>query len=71
VGRGLVGDLAGGYRAAEGWSVEVVRLSRTPDRHDGEWIRIRYCGFYVRDTRGIVELERHVSLAGLKDALAA
>jgi hypothetical protein len=23
-----------------GWAVEVVRLSGTPDKHNGEWIRV-------------------------------
>ncbi len=29
--------MADRYRTGDGWSVEVVRLTCTPDRHDGEW----------------------------------
>ena len=35
------------YRTADGWSVEVVHLEVTPDRHDGEWIRLRQHGCWV------------------------
>jgi hypothetical protein len=35
------------YHTGDGWTVEVVRLTGTPDRHDGEWIRIRYFGWHV------------------------
>jgi hypothetical protein len=68
---GLVGDR---YRAAGGWSVEVVCLTATPDHHDGEWIRVRFCGFHVADVRSAAELERWFPLASLEPetlALAA
>jgi len=49
--------MADRYRTADGlWTVEVVRLTGTPDRHDGVWLRIRHHGFYVADVRGIIEL---------------
>jgi hypothetical protein len=35
------------FRTADGWSVEVVRLTGTPDHHDGEWLRVNYFGFHV------------------------
>jgi hypothetical protein len=54
------------YRTEDGWSVEVVWLSCTPDHHDGEWLRIRYFGFHVSDVRSVSELERWFSLASLK-----
>src|SRR5450755_2163100 len=43
--------MADRYRTADGWSVEVVRLSMTPDHQDGTWIRVRYYDFYVADVR--------------------
>lgn len=58
------------YRSSDGcWSVEVVRLAGTPDRHDGEWLRIRYFGWYVHDAHSVAELEHYVSLSELEDAL--
>jgi hypothetical protein len=60
---GVVGDR---YRAPGGWTVEVVCLAGTPDRHDGEWIRLRYYGFYVADVRSAGELERWFPLASLE-----
>ena len=59
--------MADRYRTSDGWSVEVVRLACTPDRHDGEWLRIRHLGWYIRDTRSIAELEQYVSLADLEE----
>ena len=66
---GQYGDVAARYRTADGWSVEVVRLSGTPDKHDGEWIRVRQFGWFVADVRSIACLERYVALAELQDAL--
>jgi hypothetical protein len=40
--------------------VEVICLAGTPDRHDGEWIRVRYHGFYV-ESSGIAVEGRHLS----------
>src|SRR5260221_10947799 len=66
-----MGGMADRYRTGDGWSVEVVRLTCTPDRHDGEWLRIRHLGYDIRDTRNIAVLEQYVSLADLEaDALA-
>jgi hypothetical protein len=36
------------YRTADGWAVEVVELSATPDRNDGERLKVTYCGFFAR-----------------------
>jgi hypothetical protein len=56
------------YRTRDGrYTVETVQLSGTPDRHDGEWIRVRYCGFCLADVRKIPDLERYVALAELVD----
>lgn len=58
------------YRTSDGcWSVEIVRLTETPNKRDGEWIRLRQYGFYVADLRSVAELERYVALAELQDAL--
>jgi hypothetical protein len=43
------GRMADRYRTEDGWSVEVVWLTCTPDHHDGEWLRVRYCGYIVQD----------------------
>src|SRR5258708_6382290 len=51
------------------WSVEIVRLTGTPNKRDGEWIRLRQHGFYVADLRSVAELESYVALAELEDAL--
>jgi hypothetical protein len=53
------------YRTVDGWTVEVVQLSCTPNHCDGEWLRIRYFGFHVADVRSVAELERWVPLASL------
>lgn len=39
----IVGDR---YRTPDGWAVEVVGLSATPDRNDGERLKVTYCGFF-------------------------
>lgn len=59
------------YRTSDGrWRVEVVRLTGTPDRHDGEWIRVRYSGWYVADVRTVEHLAEFLDLADLaEDAL--
>jgi hypothetical protein len=59
------------FRTADGWSVETVRLSQTPNHHDGEWIRVRHLGFYVADLRSVAELARYFPLDELEpDGLA-
>jgi hypothetical protein len=67
---GQDGSMADRYHTRDGWSVEVVRLTCTPDRHDGEWLRIRYLGYYVHDARSVMELESYIPLSELEDALA-
>ena len=63
--------MADRYRTADGWSVEVVNLTGTPDRHDGQWLRVCYCNYWVADVQSIAELEQWFPLADLEsDALA-
>jgi hypothetical protein len=62
------GHMACRYRTRDGWWVEIVQLTCTPDHHDGQWLRIRYCGYYVHDARDITELKRYVRLAELEEA---
>jgi hypothetical protein len=38
------------YRTSDGWAVEVVGLSATPDRNDGERLKVTYCGFFVESS---------------------
>jgi hypothetical protein len=54
------------YRTASGWSVEPVSLTLTPDRHDGQWRRVRYLGYFVTDVRTIAEVEQWIPLADLE-----
>lgn len=35
------------YRTVDGWVIEVVELSATPDHSDGECLKVTYCGFFV------------------------
>jgi hypothetical protein len=57
--------MADRWPAPGGWTVEVVRLSLTPDRHDGEWIRLKQFGAFHADVRTPAEVERwsHRSMA--------
>jgi hypothetical protein len=57
------------YRTADGWSVEVVRLSGTPDHHDGDWLRVCYFGSYVADVRTPEELTRYFPLSDLEPSV--
>jgi hypothetical protein len=58
------------YRTASGWSVEPVSLTLTPDRHDGQWLRVRYLGYYIADCGSVAELERWIPLTEMeRDAL--
>jgi hypothetical protein len=41
------GEMAERYRTADGWSVEVVRLTGTQDHNYGEWLRVNYFGYHV------------------------
>lgn len=38
------------YCTADGWAVEVVALSATPDRNDGERLKVTYHGFFVESS---------------------
>jgi hypothetical protein len=58
------------YRTADGWSVQVVHLSATPGKRDGEWLRVSYCGFWVADVRSVAEIEQWVSREELQSELA-
>jgi hypothetical protein len=54
------------YRTASGWTVEVVELRATPDKHDGTWLKVSRHGFFVALVRTVTELERWFPLADLK-----
>jgi hypothetical protein len=54
------------YCTADGWAVEVVELSATPDRNDGERLKVTYCGFFVALVRTVAELEQWFPLADLQ-----
>jgi hypothetical protein len=54
------------YRTADGWAVEVVALSATPDGNDGERLKITYCGFFVALVRTVGELETWLPLSDLE-----
>jgi len=51
------------YRTPDGWAVEVVQMTGTSDRHDGESFRVSYCGYHVGYARSVEELQRWVPLA--------
>ena len=38
------------YRTADGWAVEVVELSATPDRNDRQRLKVTSCGFLVESS---------------------
>ena len=56
------------YKTKNGYSVEVVQLADTGN-HDGQWLRVRYHGYYVADVRSVLELETYFPLADLEEAL--
>lgn len=58
--------MADRYRAPGGFKVEVVCLSGTPDRHDGQWLRARRHGAWTADVRTVGELEQWFSLGSLE-----
>jgi hypothetical protein len=64
-----MGYMAPSYRTADGWSVEVVRLACIPNRHDGEWIRVRHYEYFVADARSVEALESYFALVDLEEAL--
>jgi hypothetical protein len=55
------------YRTADGWSVEAIRLTCTPNHHDGEWLRVAYHGWWVADVRSVAELQRWFPIAELEE----
>jgi hypothetical protein len=58
------------WRTADGqWCVDAIRLSATPDRRDGEWLRVRWLGYWKADVRTVAELARLVPLDWLQEAL--
>jgi hypothetical protein len=59
------------WRAPGGFTVEVVRLSCTPDKTDGERLRLTQYGSWVADVRTVGELERWIDLAYLEPDLVA
>lgn len=42
--------MADRYRTASGWAVEVVLLRGTPDKRDGERLRVSYLGYFVESS---------------------
>jgi hypothetical protein len=54
----------------DGWSVEVIQVTATPDLHDGESFRVCHHGYHVGYARSIVELEQWIDLADLEEALS-
>jgi hypothetical protein len=54
------------YRTPDGWAVEVVELSATPDRNDGERLKVTYYGFFVAVVRTVAELEQWFALSDLE-----
>jgi hypothetical protein len=58
--------MADRWRAPGGWTVEVVHLSVTSDKRDGEWLRVSYCGWWVADVRTVAELEQWFPVADLE-----
>lgn len=54
------------YRTADGWAVEVVELSATPDRNDGERLKVTYYGSFVAVVRTVAELEQWFTLSDLE-----
>lgn len=54
------------YRTPDGWAVEVVELSATPDRSDGERLNVTYHGSFVAVVRTVAELEQWFALSDLE-----
>ena len=54
------------YRTPDGWAVEVVGLSATPDRNDGECLKVTCYGFFVALVRTVAELEQWSALSDLE-----
>jgi hypothetical protein len=54
------------WRAPGGWTVEVVRLHATPDKHDGEWLWVRRFGWWSAGVRSPGELRQWLALGDLE-----
>jgi hypothetical protein len=54
------------YHTKDGWSVQVVSLTGTPDHHDGTWLRVTYFGSFVADVKTPEELTRYFPLSELE-----
>jgi hypothetical protein len=54
------------YRTPDGWAVEVVGLSATPDHNDGERLKVTYYGSFVAVVRTVAELEQWFALSDLE-----
>jgi hypothetical protein len=54
------------YRTPDGWVVEVIELSATPDRNDGERFKVTYYGFFVALVSTVAELEQWLALSDLE-----
>jgi hypothetical protein len=35
------------HRAPGGWTAQIIEPTGTPDRHDGQWMRVGRHGFWV------------------------
>ena len=53
----------------DGWAVEVIQMTATPDRHAGESFRVTHHGYWIGYARSVPELECWIELADLEDAL--
>jgi hypothetical protein len=52
---------------SDGWGVEVICMSLTPDRHDGDSLRVTHHGYWIAYARSVAELERWIELADLAE----
>lgn len=52
---------------SDGWGVEVVVRTATPERRGGQSFRVSHHGFHVGYARSIAELERWIELADLEE----
>jgi len=57
------------WRTSDGWAVEVIHMTATPDGHDGESFRVTHHGYWIGYARTVPELERWIELTDLEDAL--
>jgi hypothetical protein len=53
----------------DGWGVETIHMTATPDGHDGESFRVTHHGCWIGYARSVPELEHWIELADLEDAL--